>query len=134
MRGRHQRHHDTILAAAEACESTTLNRLQVCKDCDVGIIASGFPAALAEELGVSLLSIAYTNPLPRKMLSRFIEDHRLILVAEEPEPFIESQFGMSPKVMGKLTGHLPRGLLERADIIRALKTLDEVPDKGPERI
>ena len=96
----------------------------------MGIIASGFPAALAEELGVSLLSIAYTNPLPRKMLSRFIDDHRLILVAEEPEPFIESQLGMSPKVMGKLTGHLPGGLLERADIIRALKTLDEVPERG----
>ena len=133
MRGRHQRHHDMILTrAAEASESTTLNRLQVCKDCDVGIIASGFPAALAEELGVSLLSIAYTNPLPRKMLSRFIEDHRMILVAEEPEPFIESQLSMSPKVLGKLTGHLPRGLLERADIIQALKTLDEVPQEVPQ--
>ena len=131
MRGRHQRHHDTILACAKAAsESTTLNRLQICKDRDVGIIASGFPAALAEELGVSLLSIAYTNPLPRKMLSRFIDDHRLILVAEEPEPFIESQLGMSPKVWGKLTGHLPRGLLERVDIIRALETLDEEPVKG----
>ncbi len=134
MQGRHQRHHDQILVKAEvASESTNLNRMQVCRDENpqkVGIIASGFPAALAEELGVSLLSIAYTNPLPRKMLSRFIEDHRLILVAEEPEPFIESQLGMSPKVLGKLTGHLPRGLVEKADIVQALKNLDEEPEKG----
>jgi indolepyruvate ferredoxin oxidoreductase alpha subunit len=133
MRGRHQRHHDMVLALAEeASESTDLNRLQVCGDGEAGIIASGFPARLAEELGVSLLSIAYTNPLPRKLLSRFIDDHRLILVAEEPEPFIESQIGLSPKVKGKLSGHLPRGLLEKADIMRALKTLDVEQKGGPE--
>ena len=133
MRGRHQRHHDLVLALAEeASESTNLNRLQVCGDGEAGIIASGFPARLAEELGVSLLSIAYTNPLPRRLLRRFIDEHRLILVAEEPEPFIESQLGMDAKVMGKLSGHLPRGLLEKADIMRALKTLDEEQKGGPE--
>ena len=53
MRGRHQRHHDRILAfAEEASESTTLNRLEISGN--VGIIASGRPAALAEGLGVSL--------------------------------------------------------------------------------
>ena len=98
----------------------------------MGIIASGFPAALAEGLGVSLLSIAYTNPLPLNLIRHFIDDHRLILVAEEPEPFIESQLGISPKVRGKLTGHLPRGLLEKTDIVRALKSLDEVPEKVPQ--
>jgi indolepyruvate ferredoxin oxidoreductase alpha subunit len=39
---------------------------------------------------------------------------------------------MSPKVKGKLTGHLPRGPLERADIIRALEGLEETPEKKPE--
>jgi indolepyruvate ferredoxin oxidoreductase alpha subunit len=133
MRGRHQRHHDMVLALAEeASESTDLNRLQVCGDGEAGIIASGFPARLAEELGVSLLSISYTNPLPRKLLSRFIDEHRLILVAEEPEPFIESQLGMDARVLGKLSGHLPRGLLEKADIMRALKTLDKEQKGGSE--
>lgn len=135
MRGRHQRHHDLVLALAEeASESTALNRVQICKDSNpnnVGIIASGFPAALAEGLGVSLLSVAYTNPPPLNLMRRFIDDHRLILVAEEPEPFIESHLRISPKVRGKLTGHLPRGLLEKTDIERALKSLDEVPEKVP---
>jgi indolepyruvate ferredoxin oxidoreductase alpha subunit len=56
----------------------------------------------------------------------------LILVAEEPEPFIESQLGMDARVLGKLSGHLPRGLLEKADIMRALKTLDKEQKGGPE--
>jgi indolepyruvate ferredoxin oxidoreductase alpha subunit len=133
MRGRHQRHHNLILALAIlASESTNLNRLEVCGDGEAGIIASGFPAALAEDLGVSLFSVAYTNPLPRSLLRRFIDEHRVILVAEEPEPFIESQLGMDAKVMGKLSGHLPRGLLEKADIMRALRTLDKEQKGGPE--
>ncbi|MFA6373382.1 MAG: thiamine pyrophosphate-dependent enzyme [Methanothrix sp.] len=131
MRGRHQRHHDRILAFAEdASESTTLNRLEISGN--VGIIASGRPAALAEGLGVSLLSLGYSNPLPSRLLRRFIDGHRRVLVAEEPEPFIESQLAMNPKVRGKLTGHLPRGPLERADIIRALESLEETAEKRPQ--
>jgi indolepyruvate ferredoxin oxidoreductase, alpha subunit len=128
MRGRHQRHHDIILPfAEEASESTALNRLEVFGN--VGIIAGGRPGALAEGLGVSLLILGYSNPLPAKLLNSFMKGHRLILIAEEPEPFIESQLAMSPKVKGKLTGHLPRGLLERSDIIRALECLEDMPEK-----
>ena len=131
MRGRHQRHHDRIMAfAEEASESTTLNRLEISGN--VGIIAGGRPAALVEGLGVSLFSVGYSNPLPAKLLRRFIDGHRQILVAEEPEPFIESQLACSPKVKGKLTGHLPRGPLERTDIIRALECLEEAPKKRPQ--
>lgn len=131
MRGRHQRHHDRIMAfAEEASQSTTLNRLEISGN--VGIIASGRPAALAEGLDVSLFSVGYSNPLPAKLLRRFIDDHRQILVAEEPEPFIESQLVCSSKIKGKLTGHLPRGQMERADIIRALECLDRAVVKRPQ--
>ena len=131
MLGRHQRHRDKILAdAEEASESTTLNRLEISGN--VGIVASGRPAALAEGLGVSLLFVGYSNPLPAKLLRRFMDGHRSILVAEEPQPFIESQLAMSPKIKGKLTGHLPRGQLEREDIIRALESLEEKPEKKPQ--
>jgi indolepyruvate ferredoxin oxidoreductase alpha subunit len=130
MRGRHQRHHDRIMAfAAEASESTTQNLLQISGN--VGIIASGFAATEAEGLGVSLLAVGYTNPLPWNLMRRFIEGHRLILVAEEPEPFIESRLIMSPKVRGKISGHLPHGLLKRSDIIRALENLDNSMEKAP---
>jgi len=130
-RGRHQKHHDRILALAEeASESTTQNRLQILGS--VGIIASGFPAALAEGLGVSLLSIGYAYPLPWKLMRRFIDGHRLVLVAEEPEPHIESQLRMSPKVRGKLTGHLPFGPLEKSDLVKALENLEKRIEKGPQ--
>lgn len=127
-RGRHSRHHDRIMSfAEEASESSTLNRLEISGN--VGIIASGYPASLAAGLGVSLLALGYSFPLPMKLISRFIEGHRRILVAEEPEPFIESKLAMSPKVRGKLSGHLPRGKLERSDIIRAIESLDARPGK-----
>ncbi len=130
-RGRHQKHRDRILGfAEEASESTTLNRLQIVGS--VGIIASGYPAFLAEGLGVSLFAVGYAYPLPWKMMKRFIDGHRLVLVAEEPEPFIESQLRMSARVLGKLTGHLPFGPLERADLILALETLDKKVEKPPQ--
>ena len=130
-RGRHQRHHDRILAfAGEASESSPLNLVQISGD--IGIIAGGYPAGLARGLGVSLLAPGYSYPLPEKLLGRFIEGHRLILVAEEPEPFLESMLSPNPKIRGKLTGHLPRGPLERSDIIRALERLDGRPDRMPQ--
>jgi indolepyruvate ferredoxin oxidoreductase alpha subunit len=123
MRGRHQRHHQEVLPfLQDASESSTQNRVYISGD--VGIIASGYPARLAEGLGVSLLSVGYAYPLPWKMIQRFVEGHRLILIAEEPEPFIESQLRLSLKVRGKLTGHLPYGPLERSDIIEALNNLE----------
>ncbi len=124
VRGRHQRHHrEVIPLAEEASEASTLNRIEISGN--TGIIAGGYPAVLARGLGVSLLSVSYANPLPWKLIRRFIEGHRLVLVAEEPEPFIESQLRMSPRVRGKLTGHLPFGPLERSDLARALDDLEK---------
>ena len=129
-KGRHQRHHDRIMAfAQEASESSTLNQVQICGE--IGIIASGHPASLAQGLGVSFLGLAYSHPLPERLLRRFIDGHRLILVAEEPEPFIESILSENPKIRGKLTGHLPRGALERQDIIQALEELEGRPERRP---
>jgi indolepyruvate ferredoxin oxidoreductase alpha subunit len=130
-KGRQQRHQDRIMAfAEESSESSVLNRLEISGD--VGIIASGRAASLAEGLGVSLLTAGYAYPLPDKLISRFIEGHRLVLVAEEPEPFIEYHLAMSPRVRGKLTGHLSFGLLSREEIIRALQQLEERPPKRPQ--
>ncbi len=125
VRARHQRHHQEVLPMAEeASEASALNCLEIPKNVDIGIIASGYSAKLAEGLGFSLLTVGYANPLPWKLIRRFIECHRLILVAEEPEPFIESQLRMSSKVRGKLTGHLPFGPLGKSDLIWALESLE----------
>lgn len=129
VKGRHERHHGEVLPRAEAAsEATPLNRQQIAAAAEMGIIASGFPASLAEGLGASVLAVAYAHPLPWKMIQRFIEQHSRILVAEEPEPFIESQLKMEPKVRGKHSGHLPFGLLERSDLVRALESLQKEPE------
>jgi indolepyruvate ferredoxin oxidoreductase alpha subunit len=128
-RGRHQKQHQEIQPLAqEASEVTHLNLLQASGE--VGIIASGFPASLGEGLGVSVLSLGYAHPLPWKLIRRFIDGHSQVLVAEEPEPFIESQLRLSPKVRGKLTGHLPFGSLERSDLIKALEDLGKYRAEG----
>ncbi|HOV82225.1 MAG TPA: thiamine pyrophosphate-dependent enzyme [Methanothrix sp.] len=129
-KGRQQRHSEMTMASArQAAESSVTNRLEISGD--IGIIASGRAAALAEGLGVSLLTIGYAYPLPERLVRRFIDGHRLVLVAEEPEPFIESHLAMSPRVRGKLSGHLPHGLLNRSDIISALEGLEERPARRP---
>lgn len=123
MRGLNQRHQEKTMARArEAAESSPLNRLEKFPG-TVGIITSGRPAALAEGLGVSLLSLTCANPLPWALIRRFLDDHGTVLVAEEPEPFIESMLGGSEKVKGKLTCHLPWGELKRDDIIQAVQAL-----------
>lgn len=123
-RGRHQRYlRDVLPIIANASETTSLNFLE--SSGDLGVIACGRPAHLARDLQVSLLAPGYAHPLPWKMIERFILDHRKILVAEEPGPFVESRLRMSDKVCGKLTGHLPFGRLEAADLERALETIDK---------
>ena len=132
MRGLHQRHHEQTLARAmQSAEYSLLNRLRPGSG-KVGIIASGRPAALAEGLGAPLCSLTYVNPLPWRLIQRFVDENRLILVAEEPEPFIESLLGGSDKIRGKLTGHLSRGELKREDIVCALEGL-QADEAGVER-
>lgn len=129
-RGRHQRHRLEVLPMAQvASEVTRLNSLR--PSGDVGIIASGFPASLGENLGASIISLGYAHPLPWKLIRDFIDSHRLVLVAEESLPFIESQLRMSPKVRGKLTGHLPFGALDESDLIKALADLENRTDGEP---
>ena len=73
-KGRHQRHHDRIMAfAQEASESSPLNQVQISGD--IGIIASGYPADLVQGLGVSVLALAYRYTLPERLLRRFIDGH-----------------------------------------------------------
>jgi indolepyruvate ferredoxin oxidoreductase alpha subunit len=93
----------------------------------VGVIASGNPSAeavgICRELNVSLLQIGFINPLPWDILRRFVEGHRLVLIAEEPQPFIEGQLRMSERVFGKYSGHLPHGAVGASQIRQALTLL-----------
>ncbi len=123
MRGKHQRFHNESFP--EMCEYAENSKLNTCtKKSDIGIISSGFPASLVDSLvspNVSHLSLTIVNPLPLDLINRFISEHKRVLVVEETEPVIERQ--LSGKVLGKLTGHLPYGIVEIKDIQKAIRNI-----------
>ena len=132
--GRGQRYQDEAVPLAEdASEATSLNSLRVSSK--IGIIASGCPARLAENLDASLLVVGYAYPLPWRLIKNFLHLHDRVIIAEEPEPFMEGQLRAIEKVFGRLTGHLPMGPLDVRDLQRALN-MDLGRDKvsAPKRV
>lgn len=130
MKGKHQRFHCEIspLMEKESVMSGTYRLYQRSKD--IGIISSGYPSNLVEEVisakrsrNISHLALTQVNPLPRPIIDRFIEQHSKILVVEETEPVIEEQVYCCG-VLGKLTGHTGYGKIETNDIILALENID----------
>lgn len=124
MLGKHQRYHKE--SYPEMCKYAETSKLNVYKKKgDFGIISSGFPSSLVDSMkppGFSRLSLTITNPLPLDLIDHFIKEHSRVLVAEETEPVIEKQ--LSTRVLGKLTGHMPYGLVEKGDILKAVENIN----------
>lgn len=120
-KGRRQRHLAKVLPAlSEVSEASVRVELRG----DRGVIAAGSVIPMAErvceETGSSLLAPLYSYPLPWKTIERFLEMHRLVLVAEGPGTFIESHL---KDVRGRLTGHLPYGRVKANDLRTALSLI-----------
>lgn len=132
-KGRHQRYRTEALPAmmAVSCGSS-LNLLRDGEG-DIGIIASGRPAGYALKTDLPLLVVGFSHPLPWELIREFLREHDLILVAEEPAPFIEGRLQISGGVFGKLTGHLPWGRMEAGDLARAIEMIasGEEPGSAP---
>ncbi|SNQ59083.1 thiamine pyrophosphate-dependent enzyme [Candidatus Methanoperedens nitratireducens] len=123
MLGKHQRFHGAsfpeMCRYAESCQLNVYKKRGT-----VGIISSGFPSSLVESVipeNVSHLSLGIVNPLPLDMVKRFLDEHEHVLVVEETEPVIEKQ--LPGKALGKLTGHMPYGLVEIRDIQKAIENI-----------
>ncbi|MCQ6962881.1 thiamine pyrophosphate-dependent enzyme [Methanolobus chelungpuianus] len=131
MHGKHQLFHlrSQPILTREA-EKGSLNRVST--KGSVGVISSGFPSAIVDELlsgdeqwnSVSHLALGVVSPFPYELAASFVRKHERILVTEESEPFIESHTRIFGNVYGKETGHLPYGLLNREHIGFALENLD----------
>jgi len=121
MLGKHQRfHRDSYPGMCEYAESSELNDHK--KKGKNGIISSGYPSELVESIipeNISHLYLGVVNPLPFALVNRFIKEHERVLVVEETEPVIERQF--QDRVLGKLTGHMPYGIVEAKDIGEAIE-------------
>jgi indolepyruvate ferredoxin oxidoreductase alpha subunit len=124
MLGKHQRfHQESFPHMCKYAENSKLNTYD--KKGNYGIISSGFLSSLADSMipaDFSHLSLAILNPLPLDLVDRFIREHSRVLVVEETEPVIEKQ--LSKKVLGKLTGHVPYGLVEAGDIQKAIENIN----------
>ena len=110
MYGKHQKYMSEgwEIASREA----DMSRLNRCiKRSPIGIISSGHASVIAGDIAAKLdlshLSLGFVNPMPRALVCDFLSAMDFVLICEEAAPFLEEQM-CSPKVKGRLTGHLPR--------------------------
>nr|WP_321498882.1 thiamine pyrophosphate-dependent enzyme [uncultured Methanolobus sp.] len=134
MHGKHQRFHvESEPVIIHEAENSRFNR-SIIKEGNVGIISSGYPSFIVDEIistqlvysSYSHLSLGMVTPFPEKLVKSFIEKHERILVIEESEPFIESHISTCcSKVLGKRTGHLPFGIVEKEHVEFAFENIDD---------
>ena len=100
---------------AKLSEESPFNKLTDGADTSLGIVATGIAynyvmEAFGGNCPHPILKISQ-YPLPKKQLSTLLNKCDKIMVVEEGAPFVESQLRgplEDPRIMGRLTGHLPR--------------------------
>ncbi len=123
-------------------EQSPFNFFREGSDHSLGIVASGIAYNYLMEnftdrpLPYDVVKISQ-YPLPRKMLRKLFERNEKILIIEEGYPMIEEllsdYLGFDNKVIGKLTGHLPRtGELNPNHVAVALGLEEPVTFEMPE--
>ncbi|SFM17836.1 thiamine pyrophosphate-dependent enzyme [Methanolobus profundi] len=133
MHGKHQRFHirsEPILI--HEAEGSHFNRMTINGD-RTGIISSGYPTAIIDGLlstqlvysGYSHLALGVVSPFPDKLVRKFIDQHERIIVIEESEAFIESHISTCNTILGKKSGHLPTGMIEKEHVEFALENIDK---------
>ena len=101
------------------------------------IIAVGFAySKLVEALGAepddfAVLKLGTINPLPEDIIISFLSEAEQVMVLEDSEPYVENRIKaiahhacLDVRVLGKLSGHMPReGEFSKEDIVRAIDAL-----------
>ncbi|MGZ4861984.1 MAG: thiamine pyrophosphate-dependent enzyme, partial [Halobacteriota archaeon] len=125
--GRHQhllRH--TYPKMLQFAETTDLNEQDGAGA--IGIISAGYASTLVDDAiqgrhDVAHLKLGIVNPLCERRIDSFLEEHNRVLVVEESSPLIEES--IHAKVLGKLSGHVPRfGELTSNDVTQALTYIE----------
>lgn len=141
---KHRDLHKRVEAISTWAESTPFNG--AAGSGEKGIICAGF--AHSKLLDVidhkhpgefRLLKLGVLYPLPRKTISKFLQDCHEVLIFEENEPYLETHIkavahdmGCSTKIFGKQSHHFSReGELFRWQIQRVLT--DYIPEFVPKR-
>ncbi|MGF7184830.1 indolepyruvate ferredoxin oxidoreductase alpha subunit [Desulfitispora alkaliphila] len=104
-RARHVVVEDRKARLAQFAEGSELNTIEWAENKAVGVITNGISYQYAKEAfgeKVSVLKLGMTYPLPKNLISKFVETCEQVYVAEELEPFIENEIkAMGIKVTGK---------------------------------
>jgi indolepyruvate ferredoxin oxidoreductase, alpha subunit len=93
-----------------------------------GIVSAGYASAVVGDAldgkqDVAHLRLGLVNPLCHRRIDTFLTKHDRVLVVEEGAPFVEES--IRGKVLGKMSGHLPRfGELTPDDVSRALNYVE----------
>lgn len=91
-RGRHVFVEERTQRLIEFSETSTLNKVEI-NDTKIGVITSGIAYQYAKEaLGdtVSYLKLGIVNPLPKKLITDFVEKFETVYVIEELDDVIET--------------------------------------------
>ena len=94
----------------------------------IGIISAGYASTLVDDAiqgrdDVAHLRLGIVNPLCERRIDSFLEEHNRVLVVEESSALVEES--IHAKVLGKLSGHVPRfGELTSNDVTQALTYID----------
>jgi len=126
----------------------------------VGVLASGISRAyLADALlepeltgKVKVLDLAFTHPLPEKLIESFLDGLTRLLILEELEPVLETEIralaqkrGLKLEILGKVPGPMPRfgefsvamvgdalcSVLDLPAKVHAVCALDPLPNRPP---
>ncbi|WMW22460.1 thiamine pyrophosphate-dependent enzyme [Methanolobus mangrovi] len=133
MHGKHQRFHiESEPLLSHETENSRFNLMKVNGD-KVGIISSGYPSSIVNDIlstqlvysGYSHLALGLVSPFPKNVVKEFISKHERILVVEESEAFIESYISTCDSILGKRSGHLPVGMIEKEHVEFALENIDK---------
>jgi indolepyruvate ferredoxin oxidoreductase alpha subunit len=115
-RGRHVFVEERTQRLIEFSETSTLNKVEI-NDTKIGVITSGIAYQYAKEaLGdtVSYLKLGIVNPLPKKLITDFVEKFETVYVIEELDDVIEThckKLGLNVKGKELFIGELSQSII-----------------------
>ena len=146
-RARHPVLLEKMKEAEKLSEKSRFNRI-IENGGGVGIVASGISVGYALDavnildIDADILKLGFTNPLPRDLCRKFLEEHKKIIVLEELEPILEEKLktiafdsGIKVEIYGKGSGHFSRLYEYNLDIVvsgisKILGVKNPLPDGG----
>ncbi len=134
---RHRERHEKLDQAEAVFEEAPFNEKKMAGP--IGVLGVGFAYTYVEDVlretglkeKISTLKLGTSHPLPKRLVSGFLEGLETLLVAEEVDPYVELHVKALAKdvnpglrVHGRLDGYLPReGELSHKSVEAALARL-----------